>query len=227
MRHARLVLLHYYPPLAMTLRLRKARIGKRNSDPKRDSDRRKLLLFFRLLLTITIIAVVIGRLRRRPRQESMTRAPAAPQPGEKPTAVSAPAPAPDMVTVKTPNLETLAVEETPFADMPAVEMPAQNAAGEDMPAPAAPAAAVVVGQDDLTLIEGIGPKVAALLNDAGIMTFQQLADADTGHLEELLRTAGLRMLNPGTWPQQARLAALADYDGLKVLQGQLKGGRRV
>ncbi len=83
-----------------------------------------------------------------------------------------------------------------------------------------------VTADDLTLVEGIGPKVASILNQNGIINFRQLAEADVSHLEHVLRSAGLQMMNPGTWPEQARLAAVADYDGLEALQERLKGGRR-
>jgi predicted flap endonuclease-1-like 5' DNA nuclease len=79
--------------------------------------------------------------------------------------------------------------------------------------------------DDLVIIEGIGPKIAALLNDAGIATFAQLAGTDTSHLKEILNAAGLRVNDPTTWPEQARLAAAGDQEGLQKLQETLKGGR--
>lgn len=81
--------------------------------------------------------------------------------------------------------------------------------------------------DDLKVIEGIGPKIAALLQSAGITTFAQLAVTDVSLLEQLLVDANLRRLaDPGTWPEQAKLAAAGDWDAFKVLTDQLKGGRR-
>ncbi len=80
--------------------------------------------------------------------------------------------------------------------------------------------------DDLTIVEGIGPKISALLGAAGINTFAQLAAADEGRLREILLEARLRMADPRTWPEQARLAAEGDWEGLKTLQRQLKAGRR-
>lgn len=107
---------------------------------------------------------------------------------------------------------------------------AKLAAAGDWAALEALQARLVAGRyvdvDDLTIIEGIGPKVAAILNQAGITSFRHLADANVSDLEQLLRTAGLRMMNPTTWPEQARLASLADHEGLQKLQEQLKGGRR-
>lgn len=81
--------------------------------------------------------------------------------------------------------------------------------------------------DDLTIIEGIGPKVASVLKEAGITTFAQLASADPAHLESVLRAANLQMMDPRGWIEQARLAAQGDWEGLKKLQSELKGGRRV
>ena len=81
-------------------------------------------------------------------------------------------------------------------------------------------------EDDLTLIEGIGPKVALLLNVAGITTFDQLAAADPAHLKEILRIADLQMMDPTTWPEQAKLAADGKMAELAALQAVLKGGRR-
>lgn len=80
--------------------------------------------------------------------------------------------------------------------------------------------------DDLKKIEGIGPKVAGILNQAGITTFQQMVDAGAEKLEALLDEAGLQMINADTWPEQARLAAAGDWESLVKLQEELKGGKR-
>jgi predicted flap endonuclease-1-like 5' DNA nuclease len=80
--------------------------------------------------------------------------------------------------------------------------------------------------DDLTLIEGIGPKIAGILKEAGIETFAQLAISDVEALRALLLQANLRVNDPTTWPEQARLAAAGDWDGFEKLTSQLKGGRR-
>ncbi|HLP96685.1 MAG TPA: helix-hairpin-helix domain-containing protein [Saprospiraceae bacterium] len=82
--------------------------------------------------------------------------------------------------------------------------------------------------DDLTVVEGIGPKIQMLLNQYGIRTYRQLADADVARLKEILTTAGpqLAMHDPGTWPSQANLAANDQWDTLKSVQGFLKGGKK-
>ncbi len=79
--------------------------------------------------------------------------------------------------------------------------------------------------DNLTKIEGIGPKVASVLNAAGISTFEELANAKVNDLQKILGDAGLKMMDPTTWPEQARLAANGEWDALKKLQDELSGGR--
>ncbi len=91
-----------------------------------------------------------------------------------------------------------------------------------------PAPAISADRDDLTVVEGIGPKIQMLLNQYGIFTYRQLAEADVTRLKEILSTAGpqLAMHDPGTWPSQANLAANDQWDTLKSVQGFLKGGKK-
>ncbi len=82
-------------------------------------------------------------------------------------------------------------------------------------------------KDDLTKVEGIGPKIKGLINDDGIWSFRQLSQTSVDKLQEILNNAGprYRIHNPGTWPDQARLAADGKWDELKKWQDELKGGR--
>lgn len=104
---------------------------------------------------------------------------------------------------------------------------AKAAAKKAAPAKAAAKPAASGKADKLTLIEGIGPKIAGLLNDDGIVTFADLADAKVETLQAVLEKAGPRfkMHNPGTWPQQAALARDGKMDELKKLQDELDGGK--
>jgi len=79
---------------------------------------------------------------------------------------------------------------------------------------------------DLTVIEGIGPKIASILNKAGIKTFDQLAKKEVAELKEILAKAGKRYNahDPTTWGQQAELAAAGKWEVLKAWKNRLKGG---
>lgn len=81
-------------------------------------------------------------------------------------------------------------------------------------------------EDDLKIIEGIGPKIEALLKNAGITTFKQLANTRVERLYEILHSVNLHMADPNTWPEQARLAANGNWDFLKALQDRTHAGRR-
>jgi predicted flap endonuclease-1-like 5' DNA nuclease len=91
------------------------------------------------------------------------------------------------------------------------------------------AGVVVKGADDLEIIEGIGPKIAALMRGAGIHTFAQLARTATARLQEILDAAGptFRVANPGTWAEQAALCAANRWAEFKVLTDELVAGVRV
>ena len=80
--------------------------------------------------------------------------------------------------------------------------------------------------DDLKKIEGIGPKIAAILADNDITTFSQLAGTTVEDLDRIVRQeAGITVANPTSWPEQAKLAADGDWDALEELQDKLIAGR--
>jgi large subunit ribosomal protein L27 len=81
--------------------------------------------------------------------------------------------------------------------------------------------------DDLKKIEGIGPKIAELFNNEGILTFAQLAETSTERMEEILAAAGSRYAshNPGTWAKQSAMAAAGQWDELKAWQDEMNGGK--
>ncbi|HFS66874.1 MAG TPA: 50S ribosomal protein L21 [Flavobacteriia bacterium] len=84
---------------------------------------------------------------------------------------------------------------------------------------AAPKKATSKG-DDLKKIEGIGPKIAEIFNNAGITTFAKLAETTVEKLQEILAAAGPRYASkkPGSWPKQAKMAAEGKWDELKEWQ---------
>ena len=81
--------------------------------------------------------------------------------------------------------------------------------------------------DDLTRIEGIGPKAGEALKEGGVATFEQLASSKPEDIKEILTKSGghFNALDPASWPQQAELAAAGKWDELKELQDKLVGGR--
>ena len=105
--------------------------------------------------------------------------------------------------------------------------PATAPKNQPMPAAKKSSATAKVKKTDLTIIEGIGPKIREILNNAGIVTLDQLATANPANLKKILVNAGTRfqMHDPSTWPAQAKLAASGKMEELKVLQTQLKGGK--
>ena len=83
------------------------------------------------------------------------------------------------------------------------------------------------GPDDLTIVEGIGPKISGLLNKAGVYRFIELAGMKSVAIQIILDKAGARYMlaDPQTWPQQAALAARNKWVDLRDLQASLDGGR--
>jgi predicted flap endonuclease-1-like 5' DNA nuclease len=59
------------------------------------------------------------------------------------------------------------------------------------------------GSDDLTAISGIGPTFARRLQDAGILTFRDLADSDEKRIKEVTGAAAWQA-NPQEWIVAAR-----------------------
>lgn len=85
----------------------------------------------------------------------------------------------------------------------------------------------ILSEDDLTKIEGIGPKIAEILKTNGINTFALLSKSKPATIKSILEAQGKRyvMHDPTTWPKQATLAAKGDWAKLTTLQDELKGGR--
>ncbi len=94
--------------------------------------------------------------------------------------------------------------------------------GAKKAAPAKKAAAK--GADDLKKIEGIGPKIASTLTEAGIVTFADLAKSTPEQIAEIIQ--GIRGNHvTDTWPAQAKLAAEGKWEELLKWQDELDGGR--
>ncbi len=83
--------------------------------------------------------------------------------------------------------------------------------------------------DDLTVIEGIDPKICEVLHAAGVRRFSDLARVDAAQLLDILEAAGAPFAHarPATWPAQAALAAHNHWAALKAWQDVLDGGEEV
>ena len=115
----------------------------------------------------------------------------------------------------------------------------QSKASMSMAAAAAPAAIAfdaaaakavfgkTIKQDDLKIVEGIGPKIEELFHNAGIKTWSALGAATFAECKKILDDAGSRyqMHNPATWPDEAKMAAEGKFAELLKWQDELDGGK--
>jgi len=80
--------------------------------------------------------------------------------------------------------------------------------------------------DDLTLIRGIGPKIATLLQKTGITTFIELASTNVADLERILKKGNISLADPSTWPDQAILLVMGDFEAFENLKKELRERRQ-
>ena len=164
----------------------------------------------------SIHAKVDGVVSFRRRKNNRTYVSILPNGGE---VVAAPAPAPKKAE---PVVATPAVEEV-VAEAPAEKAPAKPAKKEKITLPSGKK----INKDDLKIVEGIGPKIEGLLNEGGIHTWADLANADLDKVQTILDEAGprYRMHSPATWAKQAQMAVDAKWEELEAYQDRLDGGR--
>ncbi len=77
-----------------------------------------------------------------------------------------------------------------------------------------------IKENDLTVVEGIGPKIEELFNAEDINTWKKLSETKTPRLRKILEAAGSRykMHDPGSWPKQAKMAYAGKWKKLKEWQ---------
>jgi large subunit ribosomal protein L21 len=82
------------------------------------------------------------------------------------------------------------------------------------------------GRDDIEIIEGIGPKIAAVLAANGITTFAKLADTKADAMTAMLKASGGRfsLANTASWAEQAALLRDGRLEEFKKLCDELVGG---
>ena len=84
-----------------------------------------------------------------------------------------------------------------------------------------------IKENDLTVVEGIGPKIQELFHNHGVNTWRELSECSQGKCQSVLDSGGERFKihNPGTWPEQARMAADGLWQKLWDWQEELDGGK--
>ncbi len=82
-------------------------------------------------------------------------------------------------------------------------------------------------QDDLKIVEGIGPKIEELYHAAGIKTWKDLSETPLEKSQAILAAAGerYRIHNPSTWAKQAEMCYQGKWKELKNWQDSLDGGK--
>lgn len=137
----------------------------------------------------------------------------------------APTPAPAALPVAPPP-PPLAGDDTPVVATAAPFDPAPATIAADLATPPsgpAPDAAATTGRDDLTRLKGVGPKLAARLNELGVTTYAQIAalsPSDAAALDAQLGSFQGRMIRD-RWVEQAGYLAKDDRAGFEAAFGKL------
>ena len=84
----------------------------------------------------------------------------------------------------------------------------------------------VLEEDNLQVVEGIGPKMESILHEKGINTWTRLAAQSPEGLREVLDSYGskYKIIDPLTWPEQAALARDGKWEELIARQKDLSAG---
>ncbi len=86
---------------------------------------------------------------------------------------------------------------------------------------------VAIKIDDLTVIEGIGPKIQELFHNFNIKTWKALSETSVERCQEVLDSGGpkFRVHTPQTWPDQALMAYEGRWTELKKWQDENDYGK--
>ncbi len=84
-----------------------------------------------------------------------------------------------------------------------------------------------VKQDDLKIVEGIGPKIEGLFHNFNIKTWKALSEVSTDNCQEVLDSGGdrYRIHDPASWPMQAKMALKGQWKELAKWQDDHKSGK--
>ncbi|MCK0161356.1 hypothetical protein [Allomuricauda sp. F6463D] len=84
-----------------------------------------------------------------------------------------------------------------------------------------------VKENDLKLVEGIGPKIEGLFYNFGIKTWKELAETSVDKCQEVLDSGGkrYRIHDPASWPMQAKMAYEGHWQQLFEWQEKHRAGK--
>jgi predicted flap endonuclease-1-like 5' DNA nuclease len=80
--------------------------------------------------------------------------------------------------------------------------------------------------NDLTVIEGIGPKIAQILGENKVKNFKSLIATPIEDIKTWLKDNKLQFVDPTTWAEQAQLLDAGKMVEFETLKQSLKGGKR-
>lgn len=84
-----------------------------------------------------------------------------------------------------------------------------------------------VRQDDLKIVDGIGPKIESLFHNFEIKTWKALSETPVARCQQVLDSGGDRYTvhDPASWPMQARMAYEGKWQELARWQKQHGHGK--
>ena len=84
-----------------------------------------------------------------------------------------------------------------------------------------------VKEDDLKVVEGIGPKISGMFIDSGITTWKALSETAVARCQEVLDGGGDRykVHDPASWPMQSKMAYEGKWAELSKWQDEHDHGK--
>jgi predicted flap endonuclease-1-like 5' DNA nuclease len=84
-----------------------------------------------------------------------------------------------------------------------------------------------IKQDDLKVVEGIGPKIEGMFKEAGIKTWKSLSETSVADCQKVLDGGGKRyqVHNPASWPMQSKMAYEGKWKELSKWQDEHDHGK--
>lgn len=126
------------------------------------------------------------------------------------------------------RIKELEVYEKEYAGIAKMQtLVSEGEAGNNFSAKIASNKFAVLKEDNLQVIEGIGPKMEELLKNEGINTWADLASKNADYFRSILDKGGNKysMIDPTTWAGQAVLARDGNWEDLIDMQKKLDTGR--